>query len=79
MRVKHLPVVEYALHGRDIGFYPFEYLVDALVCLLLMLLHFQLVIFYRFKQLEQLGIAGYETAHGHKGSHDADVHFHRSL
>ena len=77
--VKHLPVVEYTLHGRNIGFQSFEHLVDALVRHLLMPFHFKLMIFNRFKPLEQLGIGNYKTAHGHKGSHDADVHLSMAI
>ena len=44
-----------------------------------MLFHFQLMIFYRFKSLEKLGISGNETAHRHKGSHDADIHIYGGL
>ena len=44
-----------------------------------MLIHFQLMIFYRFEPLKQLGIGSDETAHGHKGSHNANIHIYGSL
>lgn len=61
--VKHLPVIEYTLYGWSVRIQPLEDFFNAPVRRLLMLLHFQLVIFYCFEPLEQSGIGSNETPH----------------
>ena len=56
-----------------------KHLVYAFVCLLLMLLHFQLMVLNSFQATEHRSVVHHKMTHGNKGSHYLNVDFNGCL